>query len=90
MVDTPRRKLRGALCIQTFSVKNLGLALAPKMCADQSQAFKKVKNSQAFTVYRCSKACSHKTLAQIFEQMTAQDHYYVIFNPQNRIYTETK
>ena len=31
---------------QFFFVKNLGLALAPKMCPDQSQAFKEVNNSQ--------------------------------------------
>ena len=35
-----------------FLVKALGLALAPKMCPDQSQAFKKVNNRQAFTVGR--------------------------------------
>ena len=33
-------------------VKDLGLALAQKMCPDQSQAFKVVYNSQAFTVGR--------------------------------------
>ena len=52
-------------------VKVLGLALAPKMCPVQSQAFKDVNNSQAFTVEskkwpffvsgraasRCPKAC---------------------------------
>ena len=32
--------------------KGLGLALASKMCPDQSQAFKEVNNSQAFTVGR--------------------------------------
>ena len=32
-----------------FSVKDLGLALAPKMCPDQSQTFKEMNNSQAFT-----------------------------------------
>ena len=36
----------------SFFVKDLGLALAPKMCPDQSQAFKEVNNSQAFTVGR--------------------------------------
>ena len=36
----------------SFFVKDLGLVLAPKMCPDQSQAFKEVKNSQAFTVGR--------------------------------------
>ena len=34
--------------IASFFVENLGLALAPKMCPDQSQAFKEVNNSQAF------------------------------------------
>ena len=33
-----------------FFVTDLGLALAPKMCPDQSQAFKEVNNSNAFTV----------------------------------------
>ena len=60
--------------IASFFVKDLGLALAPKMCPDQSQAFKEVNNSQAFTVggkknepffsgraaSRCSKACLYK------------------------------
>ena len=35
-----------------FFVKDLGLALEPKMCLDQSQAFKEVNNGQAFTVGR--------------------------------------
>ena len=52
---------------------DLGLALAPKMCPDQSQTFKEVNNSQAFTIgrkknslfceraaSRCSKACFYK------------------------------
>ena len=34
--------------------KDLALALAPKMCPDQSQAFIEVNNSQAFTVGRYS------------------------------------
>ena len=38
--------------IAIFFVEDLGLALAPKMCPDQSQAFKEVNNSQAFTVGR--------------------------------------
>ena len=33
-------------------LKDLGLALEPKMCPDQSQAFIEVNNSQAFTVGR--------------------------------------
>ena len=36
----------------SFFVKGLGLALATKMCPDQSQAFKEVNNSQAFIVGR--------------------------------------
>ena len=58
----------------SFFVKDLGLALALKMCPDQSQAFKVVINSQEFTVgskqkypfiseraaSRCSKACLYK------------------------------
>ena len=32
--------------------KDLGLALAPKMCPDQSQASKEVNSSQAFTAGR--------------------------------------
>ena len=55
--------------ITTFFVKDLGLALAPKMRPDQSQTFKEVNNSPAFTVgrkkkrpaaSRCSKACFHE------------------------------
>ena len=36
--------------IASFFVMDLGLALAPKMCLDQSQAFNEVNNRQAFTV----------------------------------------
>ena len=59
--------------IAVFFVKELGLALAPKTCPDQSQAFTEVNNNRAFTVgrkkksfssrraaSRCSKACLHK------------------------------
>ena len=38
--------------IASFFVKDLGLALAPKMYPDQSQAFKEVNNSQAFAIGR--------------------------------------
>ena len=38
--------------VVSLFVKNLELALAPKMCPDQSQAFEEVNNSQAFTVGR--------------------------------------
>ena len=38
--------------IAKFFCKDLALALAPKMCPDQSQAFKEVNNSQAFAVAR--------------------------------------
>ena len=38
--------------IASFFVEGLGLPLAPKMCPDQSPAFKEVNNSQAFTVGR--------------------------------------
>ena len=41
-----RRGLHGG----HFFVKDLGLVLALKMRPDQSQAFKEVNNSQAFTV----------------------------------------
>ena len=34
--------------IASFFVKDLGLALAPKMCPDLSKAFKEVNNSQAY------------------------------------------
>ena len=34
--------------IASCFVKDIGLALAPTMCSDQSQAFKEVNNSQAF------------------------------------------
>ena len=36
--------------IASFFVKDLGLVLAPKICPDQSQAFKEVNNIKAFTV----------------------------------------
>ena len=38
--------------VASFFVKDLGMALAPKMCPDQSQASKEVNNSQALTVGR--------------------------------------
>ena len=34
--------------ISSFFVKDLGLGLPPKLCPDQSQAFKEVNNSQAY------------------------------------------
>ena len=34
--------------IASFFVEGLGLALAPKTCPDQSQAFEEVNSSQAF------------------------------------------
>ena len=40
-----------------FLVKDLGLALARKMCPDQSQAFKGVNHSQANTVGEKKMAC---------------------------------
>ena len=36
--------------VASFFVEDLGLALAPKMCPGQSQVFKELNNSQAFTV----------------------------------------
>ena len=36
--------------IASFFVEDLGLALAPKMCPDQPQAFKEVNSSKAFSV----------------------------------------
>ena len=51
MVDTPLRKLHDTLYVQNIYVKDLGLALVPKqICPGQSQAFKEVNNSQAFSV----------------------------------------
>ena len=38
--------------IANIIVKDLGLTLAPKMCPDQSQAFKEANNSQGSTVGR--------------------------------------
>ena len=38
--------------ISNFVVKDLGLALTPKMRPDQSQAFIEINASQAFTVAR--------------------------------------
>ena len=60
MVDAPLCKLRDALWMPTFFVTDLGLALAPKKCSDQSQALKEVKNSQVLAVSRCTKACLHR------------------------------
>ena len=71
--------------IAIFFAKDLGLALAPKMCPDQSQAFKKVNNSQAFTVGRKKKdplffwtsrfqvlqGMFVQSFAQVFEELTA-------------------
>ena len=73
--------------IAIFFVKDLGLALAPKMCLDQSQTFKEVNNSQAF-IYRRKEKKWHlfcqdeprfqvlqgmfvQSFAQIFEELTA-------------------
>ena len=36
--------------ITIFFAKDLGLAVEPKKCPDQSQVFKEVNNSQAFSV----------------------------------------
>ena len=47
--------------IASFFVDDLGLALAPKMCPDQSQAFKLVNNSKASAVGR-------KTMTHFFFQ----------------------
>ena len=62
----------GDILVASVFVKDPGLALAPKMCPDQSQTFKEVNNSQAVTVEetkndpfffsgrsasRCSKKC---------------------------------
>ena len=68
----------------SFFVKGLGLALAPKMCPDQSQAVKAVTNSQAFTVgrklrnlffwtsrFEVLQGMSVQSFAQIFEELTA-------------------
>ena len=43
----------GDILVASVFVKDPGLALTPKMCPDQSQAFKEVntRNSQAFTVF---------------------------------------
>ena len=60
----------------------VGLELAPKMCPDQSQAFKEVNNSQAFTVRRNKKkiwtsrfqvlqGMFAQSFAQIFEERIA-------------------
>ena len=35
----------------SFFVKDLGLALAPKMCPDQSQTFKEVNNRYLVGIY---------------------------------------
>ena len=69
--------------ITIFFAKDLGLAVEPNMCPDQSQAFKEVNNSPAFTVLFCflpifflneplPGAPRHVwSLAQIFEELTA-------------------
>ena len=38
--------------IASFRDKDLGIVHAPKMCLDQSQAFKEVNSNRAFTVGR--------------------------------------
>ena len=55
-----------------FLLKDLGLALAPQMCPDQSQAFKEVNNSQS-GVYRFQvlQGMFAQNLAQIFGELTA-------------------
>ena len=45
---TAMNSVRGRQSV--FFVKDLGLALALKMCPDQPQAFEEVNKSQAFTV----------------------------------------
>ena len=67
--------------IASFFVKDLGLALAPKMCPDQSQALKDVNSCQAFTVgnmyiyifwtsrFQLLQGMLVQSLAQIFEEL---------------------
>ena len=70
-----------------FFFEDLGLALAPKICPDQSQTFIEVNSSQAFIYRRKEKKWHHffqdeprfqvlqgmfvQSFAQIFEELTA-------------------
>ena len=49
MLTAMNSSARGWRIIARFFVKDLGLALAPKVCPDESQASKEVNISQAFT-----------------------------------------
>ena len=53
--------------IASFFVKDLGLALASKMCLDQSQTLIEVNNREAFNVRYV------QSFARKIEELTAQD-----------------
>ena len=68
--------------IASLFVKGLGLAQAPKMCPDQSQAFKEVNNSQegktkkktfffGTSRFQVLQGMFVQSFAQIFEELTA-------------------
>ena len=79
-----------------FFVKDLGLALALKMCPEQSQALNEVNNSQAFTVgrkkwpivfsgragSRCSKACLYKVSRKYSKNWLRRTNIKSIWTPR--------
>ena len=72
--------------ISSFFMKDLGLALAPKMCPGQSQTFKEVNNSQTFTVkkypffwtsrFQVLQGMFVQSLAQKLDDLSAEDFYF--------------
>ena len=71
-----------------FFVKDQRLALAPKVCPEQSQPLKEVNNGHAIT-FQAFQGMFVQGFAQIFEELTAYDQYLVKFNARNRMYTKT-
>ena len=57
--------------IASFFVEDLGLALAPKMCLDQSHTFEEVKKRYAFTVGKKKWTSRFQVLQGIFVQSFA-------------------
>ena len=78
--------LQAALCVMRVNIFcwRPRTGATPKMCPDQSQAFKDVDNSQAFTISRCSLARHvFKTfIANIRRTDCVRQKHEVIFNAQ--------
>ena len=58
--------------ISSFFVEELGLVVVPKLCRDQSQAFKDVNNSQAFTGRRKERLFFWTSRFQVLQGMFVQ------------------